>query len=97
MKRSSETTTWWLNASDEAQDRSFIATITVLIAEGGPGTMVLGAYEKHVAGPRREAIKKAQLAEEQKNAMKAWNQRRLQAQANDEPFDEPFPDDDNSQ
>ena len=73
--------------------------------------MVLGAYEKHVAGPRREAIKQAKqaqeqaeeqvkqaeeqakLAEEQVNEMKAWNERRLQAEASGEPFNEPFPGD----
>ena len=59
--------------------------------------MVLGAYEKHVAGPRREAIKQAKLAEEQVNEMKAWNQRRLQAKASGEPFDEPFPGDEESE
>ena len=55
--------------------------------------MVLGAYEKHVAGPRREAIKQAKQAEEQVNEMKAWNACRLQAEASGEPFDEPFPGD----
>ena len=71
----------------------------IAIMEGGPGTMVLGGYEKHVLGPRREAEERARQAEEraeervrQANAKgKAWNERRLQAEARGEPFDEPFP------
>ena len=65
--------------------------------------MVLGAYDKYVTGPRKEAIKRADLAEERveervKQAkeqaniiISAWNERRLQAEANGEPFNEPLP------
>ena len=70
--------------------------------------MVLGAYEKHVAGPRREAIARAEKAEKERDEalaklaeqtkvqaeQRAWNERRLQAEARGEPFDEPFPGDD---
>ena len=59
--------------------------------------MVLGAYEEHVARPRREAIKRAEEAEKRldefKAAAKDWNRRRLKAQADGKPFDEPHPDD----
>ena len=67
--------------------------------------MVFGAYEKYVFGPRREAIKRADEAEaraeerakerakEVAAAWKAWNERRLQAEARGEPFNEPFPGD----
>ena len=64
--------------------------------------MVLGAYEKYVFGPRREAQKRAEEAEKRAEetkkrlyefdaAVKAWNERRLDAAAQGEPFDEPFP------
>ena len=64
--------------------------------------MVLGAYEDHVAGPRRkaqeerdEAVRQCDEAvrklEEERAAAKAWNRRRLKAQADGEPFDEPYP------
>ena len=67
--------------------------------------MVLGAYEKYVFGPRREAQKRAaeakKRAEEAKRKLKeaekkgeeirAWDERRLDAAAQGEPFDEPFP------
>lgn len=59
--------------------------------------MVFGAYEKYVFGPRREAIKRAKEAKERAKevaaAWKAWNERRLQAEARGEPFDEPVPGD----
>ena len=55
--------------------------------------MVLGAYEKHVAGPRREAEKRARQAEEQVAEGRNWNKRRLEAEARGEPFDEPYPGD----
>ena len=62
--------------------------------------MVLGAYEKHVAGPRREAEKRARQAEEQARQAEEqvaegrnWNKRRLEAEARGEPFDEPYPGD----
>ena len=86
--------------------------------------MVLGAYEKHVAGPRREAIARAEKAEKERDEAQAalaslaaqaeklnaqaetltvqgellveataWNERRLQAEARGERFDEPFPGD----
>ena len=72
--------------------------------------MVLGAYEKHVAGPRREAIARAEKAEKERDEalaklaeqtkvqaeQRAWNERRLQAEARGEPFYEPFPGDDES-
>lgn len=55
----------------------------------------MGAFEKHVLGPRREAIKQAtadkQERDEDRATVVAWNQRRLQAQERGEPFDEPFP------
>ena len=65
--------------------------------------MVLGAYEKHVFGPRREAQK---LAEEERHraekakkrldefeaSVEAWNERRLDAEAQGKPFNEPLPD-----
>ena len=65
--------------------------------------MVLGAYEKHVFGPRREAQK---LAEEERRkaekakkrldefeaSVEAWNERRLDAEAQGKPFNEPLPD-----
>ena len=65
--------------------------------------MVLGAYEEHVAGPRRkaqeerdEAVRQAEEAqrklEEVIAEVRAWNRRRLKAQADGEPFDEPHPD-----
>ena len=68
--------------------------------------MVLGAYEKCVFGPRREAQKRAEEAEEERDEVRAradksekeleearaWNKRRLKAQADGEPFDEPYPD-----
>ena len=41
--------------------------------------MVLGAYEKHVAGPRREAIARAERAEKKLAEQRAWNKRRRQA------------------
>ena len=65
--------------------------------------MVFGAFEKHVFGPRREAIKRADEAEKRAEervkervkevtaAGKAWNERRLQAEARGEPFNEPVP------
>ena len=60
--------------------------------------MVLGAYEKYVFGPRREAQKRAaeavKRADEAKKRLEevwAWNERRLKAEADGEPFDEPFP------
>lgn len=55
--------------------------------------MVLGAYEKHVAGPRREAIARAKQAEKALAEVQdqAWNERRLLAEARGEPFDEPHP------
>ena len=59
--------------------------------------MVFGAYEKYVFGPRREAIKRAKEAKERAKevsaAWKAWNERRLQAEARGEPFNEPVPGD----
>ena len=66
--------------------------------------MVLGAYEEHVLGPRREAEKRArqaeeraQEAEEQVNAeWRNWNERRLEAEARGERFDEPVPGDEDS-
>lgn len=65
---------------------------------------VLGAYEKHVAGPRREAIARAEKAEKERDEAqvaqaiqgerlveaRAWNERRLQAEARGERFGEPF-------
>ena len=65
--------------------------------------MVLGAYEKHVFGPRREAQKLAEeerrKAEEAKKrldefeaSVEAWNERRLDAEAQGKPFNEPLPD-----
>ena len=66
--------------------------------------MAFGAFEKHVLGPRREAIKRARLAKEQaaeaaeerasdRDAAVAWNQRRLQTKERGEQFNEPFPSD----
>ena len=75
--------------------------------------MVLGAYEEHVAGPRRRAKERADKAEKERDEVRAqadkaekeldevvkerdegraWNRRRLKAQADGEPFDEPYPD-----
>ena len=54
--------------------------------------MVLGAYEEHVAGPRRRAKARADKAEKERDEGRAWNKRRLKAQAHGEPFDEPYPD-----
>ena len=61
--------------------------------------MVLGAYEEHVAGPRRRAKARADKAEKERDEVvkeleeaRAWNRRRLKAQADGEPFDEPYPD-----
>ena len=61
--------------------------------------MVLGAYERYVFGPRREAQKRADEAEKERDEVvkeleeaRAWNRRRLKAQADGEPFDEPYPD-----
>ena len=64
--------------------------------------MVLGAYEKYVFGPRREAQKRAEEAEKRAEetkkrlyefdaAVEAWNERRLDAKAQGKPFNEPFP------
>ena len=51
--------------------------------------MVLGAYEEHVLGPRREAEKRA---EKRVNAeWRNWNERRLEAELRGERFDEPSP------
>ena len=62
--------------------------------------MVLGAYEEHVAGPRRRAKARADKAEKERDEVvkeleeaRAWNRRRLKAQADGEPFDEPYPGD----
>ena len=66
--------------------------------------MVMGAFEKYVYGPRREAIKQAEEAKKQAKkeaeerakevaAWEAWNERRLQAEARGEPFNEPAPGD----
>ena len=66
--------------------------------------MVLGAYEEHVAGPRRRAKERADKAEKERDEVvkeldkerdegRAWNRRRLKAQADGEPFDEPYPGD----
>ena len=59
--------------------------------------MVFGTYEKYVFGPRREAIKRADEAEaraaEVVAACEAWNERRLQAEARGEPFNESVPGD----
>ena len=68
---------------------------------------LLGAFEKHVLGPRREAIKQARLAEERaaeaaeerdenRATIAPWNQRRLQAGERGEPFDKPFPGDEDA-
>ena len=61
--------------------------------------MVLGAYEEHVLGPRRRAKERADKAEKERDEVvkeleeaRAWNRRRLKAQADGEPFDEPYPD-----
>ena len=65
--------------------------------------MVLGAYEEHVLGPRRRAKERADKAEKERDEARAradraldegraWNRRRLKAQAHGEPFDEPYPD-----
>ena len=61
--------------------------------------MVLGAYEEHVLRPRRRAKARADKAEKERDEVvkeleegRAWNKRRLQAQAHGEPFDEPYPD-----
>ena len=60
--------------------------------------MVMGAFERHVFGPRRKAMKQAEeLAEkvaEERAEIRAWNERRLAAAARGEPFDEPLPIDD---
>ncbi|MCY4581143.1 MAG: hypothetical protein OXD31_19130 [Chloroflexi bacterium] len=53
--------------------------------------MVLGAYEEHVLGPRRKAVRKADEAERKLEEARAWNKRRLKAQADGKPFDEPYP------
>ena len=57
--------------------------------------MVLGSFEKHIFGPRREAINQAKEAKARAEAMlaegRAWNERRRQAKARGEPFDEPLP------
>ena len=67
--------------------------------------MVLGAYEEHVLGPRREAEKQAEerakeaekRAEKRVNAeWRNWNERRLEAEARGERFDEPVPGDEDS-
>ena len=81
---------------DEGADKvAFISSITVLVSEGGPAAMVMGAYEKYVAGPRREDRERADRAEkelsEERARLMAWNERRLQAEELGEPFDEPFP------
>ena len=69
--------------------------------------MVLGAYEEHVLGPRRRAKERADKAEKERDEERvraeeervraeegrAWNRRRLKAQADGEPFDEPYPGD----
>ena len=59
--------------------------------------MVLGAYEEHVLGPRRRAKARADKAEKEldkeRDEGRAWNRRRLKAQADGEPFDEPYPGD----
>ena len=54
--------------------------------------MVLGAYEEHVLGPRRREKERADRAEKKLEEVRAWNRRRLKAQAHGEPFDEPYPD-----
>ncbi len=82
------------HAFDEGAHKwGFVWSVTIAIMEGGPGTMVLGAFEKHVLGPRREAIQEAREAKERVAAWKAWNERRLAAEARQEPFSEPPPDD----
>ncbi len=64
--------------------------------------MVFGAYEKYIGGPRRRAIARAEQVEKERDEAKAkqaearternaGNERRLQAEARGEPFDEPFP------
>ena len=53
--------------------------------------MVIGAFEKYVFGPRREAQKRADEAENRAAALEAWNERRLEAEARGESFDEPTP------
>ena len=66
--------------------------------------MVLGAYEEHVLGPRREAEKQAEerAKEAEKRAKRVnaewrnWNERRLEAEARGERFDEPVPGDEDS-
>ena len=59
--------------------------------------MVMGAFEKYVYGPRREAIKQAEEAKKRATAWKAWNERRLQAEARGETFDEPSPRDEEAE
>ena len=68
--------------------------------------MVLGAYEEHVLGPQRRAKERADKAEKERDEVRAradksekeleearaWNKCRLKAQADGEPFDEPYPD-----
>ncbi|MDE2688574.1 MAG: hypothetical protein OXI16_13905 [Chloroflexota bacterium] len=84
---------------DEAADKwGLVWTVTIGLNEGGLTGMVMGAFEKHVFGPRREAIEKARQAEkraeqaEQDYAeLRAWTERRLAAEGRGEPFDEPIP------
>ena len=65
--------------------------------------MVLGAYEKHVLGPRRDAEERARQAEERARQAEEqvaegrnWNKRRLEAEARGERFDEPYPGDEDA-
>ena len=54
--------------------------------------MVLGAYEEHVLGPRRRAEARADKSEKKLEEIKAWNRRRLKAQADGEPYPDADPD-----
>ncbi len=77
---------------DEGSDKlGFIWSIALVVVEGGLTTMVMGAYEKHIAGPRREAMKRAEQAEKELAEWNSWNERRLRAEACGQRFDEPAP------
>ena len=70
------------------------ATISILIVETGKNAMIVGTYLEEMIKKRRarqmaEAVERGVAQNDAK--WRAWNDRRLAAEAKGEPFDEPPP------
>ena len=97
----------WVNATDsfhETVSSIILMDVAIIAHSAGTGViiteskMVLAQYlENHYYGPKRKkalAEAKAEGRKELAAEMRAWNERRLEAIDKGEPFDEPFPMDD---